>query len=71
MASKRSQRRRRCIGKRKYESAAAALRDVADMRRKQGRTDIDAFSCQNCGGIHVGHTPKRTTPWPTVKRSAA
>lgn len=68
MASKRGQRRRRCAGKRKYESLADALRDAADMRRKQGRNDIAAFNCWNCGGIHVGHTPKRTEPWPTVKR---
>ena len=71
MASKRGQRRRRCLGKRKYETRAEALRDAADMRRKQKRNDIDAYHCLHCGGIHVGHTPKRTAPWPTVKRGAS
>jgi hypothetical protein len=70
MASRRAQRRRRCLGKRKYETAAAAWRDVADMRRKQRRNDIDAYHCLHCGGIHVGHTPKRRASWPTLKRGA-
>lgn len=68
MASKRGRRRRACVGKRKYATAKEALRDVADMRRKQRRSDIDAYHCRHCGGIHIGHTPRRYEPWPAIKR---
>jgi hypothetical protein len=64
MESKRGQRRRRCTGKKVYQTAQEAARDAADLRRKQRRSDIEAYRCPHCGGIHVGHTPHRVAPSP-------
>jgi hypothetical protein len=64
MASKRGMRRRRCIGKKNYETARHAAYDVAVLRRKQRRSDIDVYRCPHCGGIHVGHRPHAVAPSP-------
>jgi hypothetical protein len=66
MASKRGQRRRRCTGKRTYESEEHAINDARRMRWQQKRSDIDAYRCPHCGGIHVGHRPMRHAPAPKV-----
>jgi hypothetical protein len=66
VASKRGIRRRRCTGKKKSATAQEAARDAADMRRKQKRDDISDFRCPDCGGIHVGHTPRRVKPAPAA-----
>lgn len=66
MASKRGLRRRSCAGKRTYETVENAIRVARRMRSQQKRGDIDAYRCPHCGGIHVGHRPKRHAPLPKV-----
>ena len=66
MASKRGQRRRRCLGKRDYATVEHAIKDAYAIRRREKRSDIDAYRCPHCGGIHVGHRPKRHSPSPKV-----
>lgn len=61
MASKRGIRRRRCVGKHRYDDAALAARDAADLSRKE-RAHVSHYRCPHCGGIHVGHTPRRNAP---------
>lgn len=59
MASKRAMRRRRCDGKVRYETIAAAWAAIATLRRNGKRVDgdISAYGCKSCGGAHFGHTP--------------
>jgi hypothetical protein len=63
MASKRGIRRRRCVGKKRYESARHAAFDAAVLSRQQ-RERLEAYRCPHCGGIHVGHVPHLATPAP-------
>jgi hypothetical protein len=66
MASKRGMRRRRCNGKRQYETVALAEVDAARLRRAH-RTAVDVYRCPNCGGIHVGHRPHVVAPSPALR----
>lgn len=69
MASKRHQKRaaervlrkRRCDGKKVYDSLAAARFDAAYLSRTQ-RKHVEAYTCVHCGAIHVGHRPYRAKP---------
>jgi rubrerythrin len=63
MASKRGIRRRRCLGKHRYQDPAHAARDAADLSRKE-RAPVSHYRCPHCGFIHVGHTPAKTKPAP-------
>ena len=63
MASKRGVRRRRCTGKKNYDSARDAAHDAAQLSRLQ-REQLEAYRCSNCGGIHVGHRPQWQAPSP-------
>lgn len=59
MASKRAQRRRACVGKRRYDSEAAARGGIRRMRR-HGVTDwLTPYRCPFCNGFHFGHPPAR------------
>ena len=66
MASRRGQRRRRCLGTRDAPTVEHAIRDACAIRRRERRSDIDAYRCPHCGGIHVGHRPQRQAPSPRV-----
>lgn len=63
MASKRGIRRRRCVGKKRYETAKQAAFDAAVLSRQQ-RERLEAYRCPHCGGIHVGHVPHNVAPAP-------
>lgn len=58
MASKRHQRQKSCVGKRRYVSQQEAWR-VVGRSRAQGY-GVEMYRCQFCGGWHVGHTRRLT-----------
>lgn len=58
MASKRHQRRKACTGKVRYSTASAANAAAYSRRLKTSQL-ILGYSCQFCGGFHIGHLPKR------------
>jgi hypothetical protein len=68
MSSKRGMRRRRCTGKRRYETAAHAAFDAAALSRQQ-REHLEPYRCPHCGGIHVGHVPRVRPAAPAGRRA--
>lgn len=62
MSSKRHIRRSACLGKHRYDTAAAAREAMAGLHRRKGfQGHMQAYHCEFCGGFHFGHPaqPKR------------
>jgi hypothetical protein len=54
MASKRRQRRRRCVGKQAL-TKEAAIKAAHRMKQKYPGQAFDGYKCETCGNWHVGH----------------
>lgn len=67
MASKRRKRRRQCNGKHCYTSLGEACRDARLLAREDDKA-VEAYRCDNCGCVHVGHPPRDGSGAPNLCR---
>jgi hypothetical protein len=51
---------RRCTGKRRHGSKAAAYGQLDRLRRERAAVRLVIYACPHCGGFHVGHRPRRS-----------
>lgn len=58
MSSKRRQRQRGCINKRKFRTVWEARRAASRTTQKTG-WKASGYHCANCGFYHQGHAPQR------------
>ena len=59
-AIRRAQRRRGCIGKRRFRDPRAAMRAIRHLVLERGyQGHLSPYRCRFCGAWHFGHTPGR------------